>query len=61
MTLSVYNIKEGVNEGEVIYHCYVEKTPEEIQKLREIKEKEKLEKKIEKERKKRNLLGKWRI
>ncbi|CAF1658301.1 unnamed protein product, partial [Didymodactylos carnosus] len=34
MTLELLKIEEGLCDGEVLYHTYVKKTPEEIQDLR---------------------------
>jgi ribosome biogenesis protein SSF1/2 len=44
MTLKLYSIIEGLNTGDVLYHCYMNKTPEEANAIREKREKAKLEK-----------------
>ena len=62
LTFKLVKIQDGVGEGEVLYHSYVKKTPEEKKKLREkiqkqkaLKEKRKKEqqKNVEKKKKER--------
>merc|ERR1711963_343851 len=66
LTLKLVKIQEGVNDGEIMYHSYVEKTKEEVSQLATLKaEKEivkhkqskieaKAEKKAAKKAKRRN-------
>lgn len=35
MKLKLIKIQEGVCDGEILYHKYIQKSPEEIQKIRE--------------------------
>jgi ribosome biogenesis protein SSF1/2 len=35
LKLKLVKIEEGICDGEVLYHEYMKKTPEEIQKIRE--------------------------
>jgi len=41
MTLQLIKIEEGVGSGEVLYHEYIEKTPEEIEATKEIRRQKK--------------------
>ena len=34
MTLEIFKVEQGVNEGDVLYHKYVHKTKEEAQSLK---------------------------
>jgi hypothetical protein len=36
MNMRLAKIEEGINDGEVLYHAFVEKTPEEIALLRKM-------------------------
>ncbi|OZC12642.1 brix domain protein [Onchocerca flexuosa] len=48
LTLQLMKIEEGVDEGEVLYHAYIIKSPRELIQLRkELPKKKKLKKKIE--------------
>ena len=39
MTMRLVKIEEGVGEGEVLYHQFIKKTPEELQASKALKEK----------------------
>ncbi len=44
LTLKLVKIQEGVNDGEIMYHSYVEKTKEEVSQLATIKAEKEIEK-----------------
>ena len=39
MTLQLLKIEDGIANGEVLYHSVIHKTPEEIEQLKELREK----------------------
>jgi len=44
LTLKLVKIQEGVNDGEIMYHSYVEKTKEEVSQLATLKAEKEIEK-----------------
>ena len=41
MTLQLIKIEEGVGTGEVLYHEYIEKSPEEVEAAKEMRKQKK--------------------